>query len=299
MKTCTKCWELKLLEAFRPGNGMKGRVKWCLRCEESSPRLGHLPPARKDTPTVPDSTSPTLPQPVRTQCAACEELKPVEDFVKNRGTVCAGCRKARLAETRAQREAEEAEWQVWCSRNPDLVARFGRRWTIEEARLHERRKSRARSRYQKTRDTRIAQQREWRSLNRERHLELARMAAHRRRAAKAGTAVEPVAPADLRGDWEGHDLHACFYCGGSLVDGYETEHFYPLKPDDEDAPSGPHARWNLVPSCAPCNRGVDGKHSREPWQFLRESLAEQGTDLDACLVILDTLRRRRCSDYRS
>ncbi|MFF5760765.1 HNH endonuclease [Streptomyces longwoodensis] len=115
--------------------------------------------------------------------------------------------------------------------------------------------------------------------------------AQKRRAIKAEATVTPFTARDLRHDWEDHDLWSCFFCGGSLTDAFDVEHFYPLVPDDEDAEPGPHALFNLVPSCPACNRGRDGKHSKEPWQFLRESLAEQGTDLDACLEFLAGRRR--------
>ncbi|WP_280888177.1 HNH endonuclease signature motif containing protein [Streptomyces sp. LBL] len=114
-----------------------------------------------------------------------------------------------------------------------------------------------------------------------------RAASQRRRASIAEATIETFTARDLRHDWEDHDLYACFFCGGFLVDGYEVEHFYPL------SKGGPHALFNLLPSCAPCNRGVNGKHSREPWQFLREALADQGTELDACLASIDAIAARR------
>jgi hypothetical protein len=44
----------------------------------------------------------------------------------------------------------------------------------------------------------------------------------------------------------------CFYCGAPSE---EVEHFFPLCKGGTDA-------WeNILPSCMPCNRGVDGKHS--------------------------------------
>ncbi|MHC8421722.1 hypothetical protein ACH121_18195 [Streptomyces sp. NB004] len=141
--------------------------------------------------------------------------------------------------------------------------------------------------YDANRDRHAVNGRRWQAANREK----VRASNQARRARAALVPTEPFTAADLRHDWEDHDLYSCFYCGGSLADGYDVEHYYPKFPDDEETtPAGPHAVWNLVPSCVPCNRGVDGKHSREPWQFLRESLADQGTDLDACLAILDGRR---------
>lgn len=126
------------------------------------------------------------------------------------------------------------------------------------------------------------------------HPDVIRASVQRRRAVKAGVTVDSFTASDLRTDWEESDLWDCFFCGGPLSDGYDVEHFFPMFPDDEQStPPGPHALWNLVPSCAPCNRGVNGKHSREPWQFLRESLSEQGVDLDACLTSLEAIAARR------
>lgn len=106
----------------------------------------------------------------------------------------------------------------------------------------------------------------------------------KRRALTSGATAEPFTARDLRTDWGEHDLWSCFFCGDSLTNGYDVEHFYPL------SKGGPHALFNLVPSCAPCNRGAGGKGTKEPWGYLRESLAEQGTDLDACLALLDGRR---------
>lgn len=102
-----------------------------------------------------------------------------------------------------------------------------------------------------------------------------REARHRRRARMVGVGAEPFTARDLRRDWEAHDLYDCFFCGGPLTDGYEVEHFYAL------SKGGPHALWNLLPSCMPCNRGAGGKGTREPWGYLREALEQQGVDLDA------------------
>lgn len=113
---------------------------------------------------------------------------------------------------------------------------------------------------------------------------------HRRRARLASATVEDFTPADMLADWADHDLYACFFCGGSLADGYHVEHFYPLKPADEDAPPGPHAVFNLVPACPTCNLS---KGNRDPWAFLEGSLAARDVNLDECLTSLDAIMRRR------
>ncbi|MEU0860623.1 HNH endonuclease [Streptomyces griseofuscus] len=116
-----------------------------------------------------------------------------------------------------------------------------------------------------------------------------RASSQRRRAAIAKAATEPFTAHDLRHNWEDHNLYSCFFCGCPLTDGYEVEHFYPL------SKGGPHALFNIVPSCWQCNRGAGGKGTKEPWGFLRDSLAEQGTDLDAAWATLEAIvaRRRR------
>ncbi|MFD5161035.1 HNH endonuclease [Streptomyces hawaiiensis] len=101
--------------------------------------------------------------------------------------------------------------------------------------------------------------------------------------------MQNFTPGDLRRDWGDHDLYDCFFCGGPATP-LHVEHFYPLKPADEDALPGPHALFNLVPACETCNLS---KSNKEPWGYLREALAEQGTDLDACIEALEQAAARR------
>jgi 5-methylcytosine-specific restriction endonuclease McrA len=141
--------------------------------------------------------------------------------------------------------------------------------------------------YLQNRERNAARSRQWAEENPEAAREISRMGSQRRRATKAEAAVEPFTARDLRRDWEGHDLYACFFCGGSLTDGYDVEHFYPL------SNGGPHALFNIVPSCMPCNRGAGGKGTKEPWGYFREALTEQGIDLDAVQAGIEAARRRR------
>ncbi|MET7939648.1 hypothetical protein [Streptomyces sp. NPDC005302] len=175
-----------------------------------------------------------------------------------RASVCAACNRAGVT--------------IWNAANPSRRAANRRQWRAAN------------------RDRKAETDRQWRIANPDK----VRAYSQATEARNALVPTEPFTASDLRHDWEEHDLYACVYCGGSLPDGYDVEHFYPKFPDDEETtPAGPHALWNLVPSCAPCNRGVNGKHSREPWQFLRDSLAEQGVDLDACFATLDAIAARR------
>ncbi|MFH9712571.1 HNH endonuclease [Streptomyces luteogriseus] len=161
----------------------------------------------------------------------------------------------------------------WTAANPDRKAQSNRQWHAEN---RERISERKRTYYTANRDRIIEASRRWAAENADK----VRDKTHRRRAAIAEATTEPFTARDLRRDWEDHDLYDCFFCGGTLTDGYEVEHFYAL------SKGGPHALFNLVPSCAPCNHGAGGKGTKEPWGYLREALAEQGTDLDACVELL-------------
>ncbi|MFB7919238.1 HNH endonuclease [Streptomyces sp. NPDC056061] len=77
--------------------------------------------------------------------------------------------------------------------------------------------------------------------------------------------VEPFTHTDMLRDWEDHDLYACAFCGGPYE---EIEHLVPL------SRGGEHSLANLVPSCIECNRGVGGKHARDPWEWLAERFPE-------------------------
>ncbi|MEU3297331.1 hypothetical protein ABZ722_33985 [Streptomyces longwoodensis] len=197
----------------------------------------------------------------------------------------ANCREC-FAETSrrwyAQNRDRKAESdRQWYAQNRDRKAETDRQWRAQNPDYF-------RQWYEANRDHKVEHARQWRAQNPDK----VRMADQRRKAAAKNVPTEPFTASDLRHDWEDHDLWSCFFCGGSLTDAFDIEHFYPKFPDDEETtPAGPHAVWNLVPSCPACNRGRDGKHSKEPWQFLRESLAEQGIDLDACLEFLAGRRR--------
>ncbi|MFD6027408.1 HNH endonuclease family protein [Streptomyces griseoluteus] len=190
--------------------------------------------------------------------------KPSPDGRSNQCRDCANAVGQEWYSSHRERKLEYAKARPRKREDPVRKAAYACRWRVER------------------RAERAAYNREWRRS----HPEKVREWSQARRARNAGVPVEPFTASDLRQDWDDHDLWSCFYCGNTLSDGYDVEHFYPKFPDDEETtPPGPHAVWNLVPSCAACNRGVDGKHSREPWQFLRESLAEQGVDLDAAIAV--------------
>lgn len=220
------------------------------------------------------------------RCTECGHTKALRDFYK-RGdgakyrSRCKECMRAQFRAARVQdpakRTATEARYR---EANPDQVAHSKREYRDRNRKIINERQALYRL---ANRDACNERSRDWA----ERNPDACRQRGHRYRARKASSMVEPFTSRDLRHDWEDHDLYACFFCGGTLVDGYEVEHFYALSKD------GPHALFNLVPSCMPCNRGVGGKGTKEPWGYLREALAEQGTDLDACLAGLEAIAARR------
>ncbi|CAL9377516.1 hypothetical protein [Streptomyces sp. enrichment culture] len=224
-------------------------------------------------------------------CGKCFVAKGHEAFSADKGKPdgrqgrCRSCdaeANARwVLENRERKRASEGSYRA---RNREKAAAASRHWYWQNRAARSVTKRRY---YAANRGQCIDAVRRWREENPDKY----RATNQARKARNANVPTEPFTARDLSHDWEDHDLWSCFFCGGSLADGYDVEHFYPKFPDDEETtPAGPHAVWNLVPSCVPCNRGVDGKHSREPWQFLRESLAEQAIDLDACLAVLDGWR---------
>ncbi|MFF8455745.1 HNH endonuclease [Streptomyces albidoflavus] len=179
----------------------------------------------------------------------------------------------------------------WNTENPKRQAEYSRRWRKEN---RERVAEAQRHYHGENREQRAEYSRRWHAENRERvaqnhrrwreaNPELVAEHTRRRRARKAAATVTPFTPADLRADWEEHDLYGCFYCGGP-AEPLHVDHFYPLNPADEDAAPGPHAVDNLVPACETCNTS---KGNRDPWAFLSDALAARGVDLDACLAVFD------------
>ncbi|WP_405927905.1 HNH endonuclease [Streptomyces griseus] len=94
---------------------------------------------------------------------------------------------------------------------------------------------------------------------------MARQTAHLRRARKAAATIVPFTHDELMASWEDDGLYACVFCDGPFE---EIEHILPL------SRGGEHSIANLVPSCVDCNRGVGGKASRLPWEWLSERYPE-------------------------
>ncbi|MGW1268191.1 HNH endonuclease [Streptomyces sp. NPDC002491] len=220
-------------------------------------------------------------------CGKCFAVKGHDDFPRRasspdgRGSQCRPCNSATASAWVAEHpDARKRTKAQSYQRNKEHASSYQRQWRATNAQRHAENGRRWRS---ENPERNAANHRRWWTNN----PDAAREYQHRRRAIVANSAVQPFTARDLRHDWEGHDLWSCFFCGGSLAAGYEVEHFYPL------SKGGPHALFNLVPSCTPCNRGAGGKGTKEPWGFLRESLAEQDTDLDACLASLEAVAARR------
>jgi 5-methylcytosine-specific restriction endonuclease McrA len=86
-----------------------------------------------------------------------------------------------------------------------------------------------------------------------------------RRAQQCGAVVIPFTVDDMLRNWEERDLYGCAFCGGPYE---EIEHVMPL------SRGGEHSLANIVPSCIKCNRGVGGKHARDPYEWLAERFPE-------------------------
>ncbi|WP_186783715.1 HNH endonuclease [Streptomyces sp. CBG33] len=231
-------------------------------------------------------------------CGSCFVVKGHGEFSVRRGVAdgresrcraCAADAYGRWYEANRERRIEVS--RRWCEENPERKAETDRRWreeNRERAAENGRRWSaenpdrtaETKRRWRRENREKVAEtNRRWREANRERGAEYVR----RRRARKAAATVTPFTPADLRADWEEHDLYGCFYCGGP-AEPLHVDHFYPLNPADEGATPGPHAVDNLVPACETCNTS---KGNRDPWAFLSDALAARGVDLDACLAVFD------------
>ncbi|MGW2514995.1 HNH endonuclease [Streptomyces scopuliridis] len=86
-----------------------------------------------------------------------------------------------------------------------------------------------------------------------------------RRAQRVAATLAPFTHDELLASWAEDDLYGCAFCGGPFE---EIEHLVPL------SRGGEHSIANLVPSCIECNRGVGGKHARDPWEWLAERFPE-------------------------
>lgn len=233
-------------------------------------------------------------------CTKCGEVKGLAEFSKHARNKTDGrkehCKACRAAHYRAHREIELRQMKEYRQANHDAIAERKRNYRQEN---RENIADKQREYRQANREVVAEKKRAYYRANREavraahrgyyqENPGVFRAAGHRRRANLASATIENFKPVDMYADWEEHDLWDCFYCGCALTsENLDIEHFYPLSPDDEAAPPGPHALLNLVPSCRYCNRGAGGKHSREPWAFLREALNDRGVDLDRCLNLFD------------
>ncbi|MFE0326271.1 HNH endonuclease [Streptomyces sp. NPDC058960] len=211
-------------------------------------------------------------------------------------SACRSCatekvREWRVSNPERQRESARQYARRFYAQNQDHMRAYrAERYRQDPETYRERGRSYRAANLDRVREADRERNKRWRTENPDK----ARAKELRRRAAESNATVEPFTARDLRRDWEDHDLYACFFCGGPLTDGYDVEHFYPLRPlGGSGVPQGPHAVWNLLPSCAPCNRGAGGKGTEEPWGYLRESLAEQGVDLDAAIAGLEAVAARR------
>ena len=83
--------------------------------------------------------------------------------------------------------------------------------------------------------------------------------------------------------FEGH----CAYCGCPVdIDVVEFDHFIPIKYGGVTHPS------NMLPSCVRCNRGVGGKMSKKPYDWLITYFGEiKGLQIyNSCVDVLEGLQ---------
>lgn len=187
-------------------------------------------------------------------CPKCFMIKGYEGFAVQRGKPDgrqADCRTCRNEATHRwyienqERSAEKA--RRWRDEHPKRHADTGRRW--REA--NRERRAEATGRWQQANPEKVrATKRHYQALRRAR--------------LKAATIV-PFTYAEMLRHWEDLDLYGCAFCGGPYED---IEHIVPLSRGGERG--GEHSLDNIVPSCRDCNRGVGGKHSRDPWEWLAE-----------------------------
>ncbi len=107
--------------------------------------------------------------------------------------------------------------------------------------------------------------RRWKTNNLARWRSSTRHSNALRRARIAAATIVPFTHDELMASWEDDGLYACVFCDGPFE---EIEHILPL------SRGGEHSIANLVPSCVDCNRGVGGKASRLPWEWLSERYPE-------------------------
>ncbi|WP_327712384.1 HNH endonuclease [Streptomyces sp. NBC_00464] len=181
-------------------------------------------------------------------CGRCFAVKGYGGFsvqsssASGRMTICKRC----TSERRHQ----------WNASNAEGRKEYNRRWRKghpARAAQHDRGRSQSPERQEYNR--------RWRESNQERrkaHLIKSRILY---RARKAAATVVPFTVDEMLADWEEYDLYGCAFCGGPYE---EIEHLMPL------SRGGEHSLANIVPSCIECNRGVGGKHDRNPYEWLAE-----------------------------
>jgi len=170
-------------------------------------------------------------------CSVCKEVKPLDDFHKNKGTkdgltvTCKPCAKARAS--------------AWQKANPDRVSKSQK---LAYKRNRER-----------VRETRLADNRRWRERNldaqrkrvkeyQKANPEIKRISEAKRRSQKLGNGVFRILPKEVR-----HILaQPCAECG--TVEGITLDHIVPI------SRGGRHSVGNLQPLCATCNSSKNSKY---------------------------------------
>jgi 5-methylcytosine-specific restriction endonuclease McrA len=262
-KRCTKCGEVKSLDAFhRNRRGALGRQSRCRAC------LREYYAANRDR----------FRERNRAWYEANRDRKREYQrawYEANRDRVLEYSREYgrawRAANRDRQRERNRAWYEAnrdyrreyrraWHEANRDRIREYNRAWSEAN---RDRKREYNRAWYEANREHRREYRREHYDANRDRYYEYA----HRRRARKRSTTVEELAPADIYAWWEELGAYTCFWCDLPFDEGdsIHVDHVWPL------SRGGHHAVRNLVPACKRCNLA---KHSSLPHEFEERAYEE-------------------------
>lgn len=198
-------------------------------------------------------------------CGKCFAVKALAQYnaarreVDGRQSACKACKTATSAQWyAANRERASDSSRQWYSTHREQADEYRREW---ESVNRESRAEGHRRWYAANRERAADRSRSWRLRHPERYLTAARHYAANRRARIAAATIIPFTVDEMLAHWADLDLYGCAFCGGPYED---IEHLVPL------SRGGEHSLANIVPSCIECNRGVGGKHARDPWEWLAE-----------------------------
>lgn len=208
------------------------------------------------------------------KCFDCDQVKPLEEFYKDKGTKDGRQNQCKACHAEYKRQWHEA--------NREQRLEYSRQW--REAN-RERRREYLRQWYQANREKHQEYNRQWKRANPDK----VRAKNALRRARKRQAVTEEFTSEDLVRIW-GEDP-VCTYCQERPAEHWD--HFVPL------SKGGRHSVHNLFPACAPCNLTKNAKH---PYLFLFEQMNEEEqaefvAALEARMANEETSRTRHLTRY--